>query len=87
MTTGKHGHKSECGVNSDGFAGIKTDPKLLVKNHYGICATRYKLIHFYCDIDAWELYDLKNGPTKMDNLIHDKRYSDRILKLNYGICR
>jgi arylsulfatase A-like enzyme len=32
----------------------------MVKRHYGIKTERYKLIHFYYDIDEWELYDLQN---------------------------
>lgn len=39
-----------------------------VKRHYGIRTDRYKLIHFYNDIDCWELYDLQNDPTEMNNL-------------------
>ena len=26
------------------------------------------LIHFYNDIDQWELYDLENDPIEMDNI-------------------
>lgn len=29
---------------------------------------RYKLIHFYNDIDTWELYDLQEDPTEMHNI-------------------
>jgi arylsulfatase A-like enzyme len=39
-----------------------------VKKHYGIKGTRYKLIHFYDDIDEWELYDLEKDPAEMNNL-------------------
>jgi len=39
-----------------------------VKRHYGIRTKRYKLIHFYYDIDAWELYDLQNDPKEMNNM-------------------
>lgn len=39
-----------------------------VKRHYGIRTERYKLIHFYNDIDTWELYDLQNDPTEMHNI-------------------
>jgi arylsulfatase A-like enzyme len=39
-----------------------------VKRHYGIRTDRYKLIHFYNDIDAWELYDLKSDPNEINNL-------------------
>ncbi len=39
-----------------------------VKRHYGIRTERYKLIHFYNDIDVWELYDLKKDPHELNNL-------------------
>lgn len=39
-----------------------------VKKHYGIRTDRYKLIHFYEDIDVWELYDLQNDPEEMHNI-------------------
>ena len=39
-----------------------------VKRHYGIRTDRYKLIHFYNDIDKWELYDLQNDPHELVNL-------------------
>lgn len=40
----------------------------MVKRHYGIRTDRYKLIHFYNDIDAWEMYDLKKDPYEINNL-------------------
>ena len=42
--------------------------------HYGIRTVRYKLIHFYDDIDSWELYDLKEDPTEMRNLCSNSDY-------------
>ncbi len=39
-----------------------------VKRHYGVSDGRYKLIHFYNDIDVWELYDLKKDPSEMNNI-------------------
>ncbi|MDE6491138.1 MAG: sulfatase [Muribaculaceae bacterium] len=39
-----------------------------VKRHYGVRDDRYKLIHFYNDIDKWELYDLQEDPTEMHNI-------------------
>jgi hypothetical protein len=30
----------------------------MVKRHYGVRTDRYKLIHFYYDVDEWEMYDL-----------------------------
>jgi arylsulfatase A-like enzyme len=41
-----------------------------VQPHYGIRNQRYKLIHFYYDIDVWEFYDLQNDPSEINNLIH-----------------
>ncbi|HMJ69368.1 MAG TPA: sulfatase [Cyclobacteriaceae bacterium] len=42
-----------------------------VKKHYGLRTDRYKLIRFYNDIDAWELYDLKNDPKELHNIYDD----------------
>lgn len=39
-----------------------------VCRHYGVKTDRYVLIHFYNDIDAWELYDLKTDPEELHNL-------------------
>lgn len=39
-----------------------------VKRHYGVRDERYKLIHFYNDIDCWELYDLQEDPHELHNL-------------------
>ncbi len=43
----------------------------MVKRHYGIRTHRYKLMHFYDDIDQWELYDLEKDPRELDNLYND----------------
>lgn len=39
-----------------------------VRRHYGVRDERYKLIHFYNDIDEWELYDLQEDPSEMHNI-------------------
>ncbi|CAZ97643.1 sulfatase family protein [Zobellia galactanivorans] len=46
-----------------------------VKRHYGVRTDRYKLIHFYNNIDQWELYDLQEDPAEMNNLYGDESYT------------
>jgi arylsulfatase A-like enzyme len=48
----------------------------MVKRHYGIATERYKLMHFYYDIDEWELYDLEKDPSEMQNVYNDPAYAD-----------
>ena len=45
-----------------------------VKRHYGISTERYKLIHFYYNIDEWELFDLEKDPMEMKNVYNDQGY-------------
>ena len=47
-----------------------------VKRHYGVRTDRYKLIHFYNDIDQWELYDLREDPSEVNNLYEKEGYDD-----------
>jgi arylsulfatase A-like enzyme len=47
----------------------------MVKRHYGIRTERYKLIHFYDDIDVWELYDLQKDPREQNNLYGNPEYA------------
>lgn len=51
----------------------------MVKRHYGIVTEDYKLVHFYDDIDEWELYDRKKDPNEMKNVYDDPAY-DPIVK-------
>ena len=53
----------------------------MVKRHYGIRTERYKLIHFYNDIDWWELYDIQSDPTEMHNLYGNIQYDSVINEL------
>jgi arylsulfatase A-like enzyme len=46
-----------------------------VKRHYGISTERYKLIHFYYDIDEWELFDIKADPMELKNVYDDPSYT------------
>ncbi len=52
-----------------------------VQPHYGIRTDRYKLIHFYYDIDVWELYDLKEDPNELTNLYGNEDKKGLIKKL------
>ncbi len=47
----------------------------MAKRHYGVRTARYKLIHFYDDIDAWELYDLEKDPRELENVFDDPAYA------------
>ena len=50
----------------------------MVKKHYGIRTKRFKLMHFYDDIDTWEFYDLEDDPKELYNAIDDPKYSEEI---------
>jgi arylsulfatase A-like enzyme len=65
----------------------------MVRRHYGVRTERYKLIHFYYDIDAWELYDLARDPRELHNVHANPAYAkvrreleDELLRLQklYG---
>lgn len=47
-----------------------------VKRHYGIRTNRYKLIHFYNDVDEWELYDIENDPKELRNVYNESQYDE-----------
>lgn len=47
----------------------------MVKRHYGIVTKEYKLVHFYYDVDEWELYDRNTDPLEMNNVYDDAAYS------------
>lgn len=59
----------------------------MVKRHYGIRTERYKLIHFYNDIDSWELYDLQADPTEMRNLYGQLEYEPVVKKLKEELLK
>ncbi|WP_282038452.1 sulfatase family protein [Saccharicrinis aurantiacus] len=48
----------------------------MVKRHYGITTARYKLIHFYHDVNEWEMYDLQEDPNELNNLYNDMAYAE-----------
>lgn len=53
----------------------------MVKRHYGIVTEDYKLIHFYHDVDEWELYDRKNDPSEVNNVYDNPEYQDVVKKM------
>lgn len=48
----------------------------MVKRHYGVATDRYKLIHFYYDIDEWEMYDREKDPSELNNVYNDPAYAE-----------
>ena len=59
----------------------------MVKRHYGVRTDRYKLIHFYNDIDEWELYDLQQDPQELNNLYGKDGYDDVTKELRAELLR
>lgn len=49
-----------------------------VQPHYGVRTDRYKLIHFYYNMDEWELYDLKSDPEELNNLYGKEEYQELV---------
>jgi len=49
--------------------------------HYGIKTERYKLLHFYGPINAWELYDLKRDKQEMKNIYDNSKYAGIVEEL------
>ena len=52
-----------------------------VKRHYGIRTHNFKLIHYYYDIDEWELFDLKDDPHELNNLYDNPDYGNKVSEL------
>ena len=52
-----------------------------VKRHYGVATKEYKLIHFYYDVDVWELYDLTKDSQELTNVYANPDYSEVVEKM------
>ena len=48
----------------------------MVKRHHGVRTDRYKLMHFYYDIDEWELHDLEKVPSEIYNRFDAPEYKE-----------
>ncbi|KPK68769.1 MAG: sulfatase [Acidithiobacillales bacterium SM23_46] len=59
----------------------------MVKRHYGVRTQRYKLIHFYHDIDEWELHDLEKDPNELRNVYGDPGYANIVVELKAELRR
>lgn len=53
----------------------------MVKRHYAVVTTEYKLAHFYYDVDEWELYDRKKDPMEMKNEYDNPEYAEVVAEL------
>jgi len=53
----------------------------MVKRHYGLVNKEFKLVHFYYDVDEWELYDRLKDPNEMTNVYDDPAYATLVEKL------
>ena len=53
----------------------------MVKRHYGIVTKEYKLIHFYYDVDEWELYDRLKDPQELNNVFNDPAYASVVKEM------
>lgn len=52
-----------------------------VQPHYGIRTDRYKLIHYYYDMDEWELFDLEKDPNEVNNIYSNSENKQLIADL------
>ncbi len=53
----------------------------MIKRHYGIVTKEYKLIHFYYDVDEWELYDRLKDPQELNNVFNDPAYASVVKEM------
>ena len=59
----------------------------MVKRHYGIVTREYKLVHFYYDVDEWELYDRRKDPMEMKNEYNNPAYADVVSEMKEKLAK
>jgi len=59
----------------------------MVKRHYGMSTKRYKLMHYYYDIDEWELFDLRNDPQELKDVYNNNAYSSIRMRLHKRLVK
>lgn len=55
--------------------------------HEGVLQGRYKLIHFYDPVEAWEFYDLQEDALETHNRYSDPQYQDQVSLLKQELNR
>ena len=58
-----------------------------VRRHCGVRSKRYKLIHYYYDLECWELFDLERDPDELNNCYGDPEYQEIKDRLAQEILR
>ncbi len=58
-----------------------------VRPHYGVITDRYKLVHFYYDVDYWELFDLQKDPEELRSVFGQDGYAGEQKKLEAELAR
>ena len=48
----------------------------MVKRHYAIVTKEYKLVHYYFDVDEWEMIDRLKDPNELKNVYDDPPYAE-----------
>lgn len=56
-----------------------------VKRHEGVYDGRYKLIHFYYDVDEWEFFDLANDPHELNNCYADPNCAAEVARMHAAL--
>ncbi|MCM0059244.1 MAG: sulfatase [Algoriphagus sp.] len=54
----------------------------MVKRHYAVVTEQYKLVHYYYDVDEWELIDRIKDPQELRNVYDDPTYAPVVAELH-----